>query len=152
MDIAFHRPDPVLRVPESQRPARCWETDDVCVLDDSHYFLRGVLFVPVRGELRFGWGIWAKATKAQVFDYLSHLHDDLSGRPPFPGHAASTVTLPEYADLEGHPLVIQLGSATKRPTFSLGESQHLLSLEQRGGIDMARVHSILERLLPRLFE
>lgn len=152
MDIAFARPDAVLRIPKDQRAERVWEMDDLCVVDRRVRFVRGVAFVPVKGGGKFGWGIWAAVPEDQFNDYLARFNEDLSQESPFRGYAANELGLPEYRDLEGHPLDVQLGCADKRPTFRLLESNHLLSIEQHRGIDMHRVHEIVTRCLPHLFE
>jgi len=152
MDVAYAQPEPALRIPESERKDRVWGNVDVCVVDDRVRLVRGVLFVPVKEGGRFGWGIWAAIATDPFNFYLQHLRDDLSSEPPFEGYAANEVGLPEYADLEGHPLQVQLPTADKRPTFRLRQSEHLLSIEQQRGIDMKRVHEINRRLFPHLFE
>src|SRR5689334_16694207 len=61
-DLGMDAPDPYLHVPEEERPDRTYFTPDRCRVredDGDHYFVRGVIFIPVIGQPRpFGLGAW----------------------------------------------------------------------------------------------
>ena len=46
-------------IPAEQRGRRCHLGTDICIVDQQHFFVRGCLKIPVRGELDpFSWGVW----------------------------------------------------------------------------------------------
>ncbi len=52
-------PDYVLAIPVAERESRCQMTADLCVIDGTEFFVRGILEVPVRdGAGPFTWGVW----------------------------------------------------------------------------------------------
>ena len=42
MDLAHRKPLDYFEIPESQRAERIWINDDLCVIDDERFFIRGV--------------------------------------------------------------------------------------------------------------
>ena len=130
-------------LPAGERRRRARGNGDVHVLDDGRFFIRGVAYVPMRGDERdrFGWGLWAEVTGEVFRRYLSLMHRDGSAEAPAEGLVANT---PEgYEDLGAQRVRIRFGPPAERPTFSLLPSAHRLYLEQRDGIGPARLHEIV---------
>ncbi len=70
MDLAYRRPLDYFKVPEAQRAERVWINDDLCVIDDEMFLIRGVVPVPVHdgdAEDEFRWGVWLEAGR-YVYD------------------------------------------------------------------------------------
>jgi hypothetical protein len=151
MDIGFARPADFLAVPENQRERRCRFTDDVGVIDGQHYYVRGILPVPVHdaGE-DFVWGLWARVSWEDIERYRALWNADGSNEPPFPGQL-SVEDRPGYEGLDGHEVMVQSRAASDRPAFRLSESEHRLSREQRDGITLHQVEAMLRELFPGQF-
>src|SRR5262245_12792016 len=72
-DIGMHAPDPYLAVPEEERAERTTFTVDRCtVIDDDgeHYFIRGVIYIPIHGQGEpFGLGAWVSQSRVNFERY-----------------------------------------------------------------------------------
>jgi hypothetical protein len=150
-DVAFAKPEPYLRLSEHSR-AGVYITSDVCVIENRTFFVRGVLYLPVRGEPEFhgfGWGIWAAIPGPSFTRYLELWEAEATSEPPFEGTIASVI--PGYTGTLGLPVSVHLGSASQRPSFTVAAPDHPLFFEPSQGITPAREHALLELALPSLF-
>jgi hypothetical protein len=149
--IAFRRPVHYFRVPEAERPTRCLENDDYCIIDREEFLIPGVILIPIRdGVGEFEWGAWALVS-SHVFEFAyTHRGDDCTNEPPFTGRLS--IEPPGYDGLYLEPVVIQLRTASLRPTFTLANtSDHRMAHEQRNGITVADWHRIVATTMPWLF-
>jgi hypothetical protein len=148
MDVGFQLPDVVWSLSESERAARTNYSADLCVLDGTRHFLRGVVYLPVLGlRDRFGLGLWAEVTN-DVFDRYLDIYDiDASNEPDADGVLANAPA--SHESLLGHGVTIHFGLKTQRPTFALKPSNHLLCREQREGITDARLHELVSSYAAR---
>jgi hypothetical protein len=152
LDVAYHRPVHYFMVPEAERKRRIRDSDDLCVIDGRQFLVRGVLRSPILGTSEsFGWGFWALVPADKFRIIVRRWKEDASDEPAFEG--TLSVDPPGYAGLFGQAVMVQLGSRTSRPQFTLpGNSSHLLAREQRDGISLARAHEIVRLALPHLFD
>jgi hypothetical protein len=151
MDVASAKPGDYFTIPAGERDRRCFLTSDVCVIDKSRFYLRGVLYVRVvDAEQPFGWGLWAEVSEQSFKRYRALYSADGTEEPPFRGQL-SVEDRPGYEKLDGHTVMIQMRTAAERPTFAMAPSEHLLYREQHNGISLHRVHEILKRLFPKEF-
>ena len=142
-DWAYSLPDEVWAIPEPERSEQAHYDNDLCQFGD-RFFIRCVLPVPFReAEGAYCWGAWAEAPRP-TFDRYLELYDKDAGAEPM--HAGTLANaLPAYPGSVGTPVRIQFGDQTKRPTLHLREDDDCqLGREQRGGIDNARYHEILD--------
>jgi hypothetical protein len=62
LDVSCRMPDAVFALPEGDRAARVWQSaddrPDFVVLDGEHFFVRGLLPIPLEGGVEFRYGIW----------------------------------------------------------------------------------------------
>jgi hypothetical protein len=56
--VRFRVPDPVLAVPEHERPARTWETDALMQVEGVGAFVRALLPVRLTGGHQVTFGVW----------------------------------------------------------------------------------------------
>ena len=54
-------------VPEDEREARCQLDSDACIIDESMYFVRGCLEIPVHGSLNRFRGAFGCRSASRVF-------------------------------------------------------------------------------------
>ena len=147
--IGFEKPGAYFSIPTRQLGSRCGLSTDTCVIDMNRFFIRGCLYVPVRGtRRRFGWGFWAEVSCRTFSQYLELYEQDGCAERPYPGRLSVEDGAHEgYTALDGLRVRIQFGTADKRPTFTLRPCRHLLYREQRDGITLERHHEILEPVL-----
>jgi hypothetical protein len=54
-------------IPAEQRGSRCLLTSDTCIVDQTHFFVRGCLEIPVHGEtVSFSWEPGFRAQQKRV--------------------------------------------------------------------------------------
>jgi hypothetical protein len=142
MDIGFQLPDVVWSLGEEERKLRAKYDSDVCVLDGKRYFLRGVLYLPVRGTRdKFGWGLWAEVSKAVYDRYVETGSSDAGVEQDARGVLANALV--DYDCPVDCGVTIKGGSATERPVFVADRAEHRLYREQHEGITPGRLHDLL---------
>ncbi|UXH79253.1 DUF2199 domain-containing protein [Roseateles amylovorans] len=143
-DFGFRLPDEVHALDYLERYARCRSNADLCTVDESRYFIRGFLPLPLtEQDDDFCWGIWAEVDRATHDHYVA----GFDGGPLLGTTARGTLanTIPGYEETSGLPVRIEFQDAGSRPKFLLTDDvTHALAHEQRGGISDKRHHDILE--------
>jgi hypothetical protein len=143
MDLAKILPDAVVVIPEDQRQGRVKVSSDLCSIDNEHFFVRAVLYVPIRKtreELGFGvWGSLAQKNFQTYFDEFDNPEPDFG---PFFSWLSSSLPLYENALGLKSEMVFQPGN--QRPHIRLHESDHPLALAQRNGVTVDDVADIYE--------
>jgi hypothetical protein len=145
-DLGPDFPDPYLAVPENERAARTTITPDRCtVVDDDgeHYFIRGVVEIPLRGRAEpFGVGVWVSQSKVNFERYAA-------GEEMAPTFGWLVTTLSHY---EPSTLLLKtrvhFRGAGLRPTIELEPTDHPLAVDQRTGITLERAWAIVHRYMP----
>ena len=134
LDIRFGLPDSIHNLNDGDRERRAWIADDFAVLDDSRFYVRGLLEIPIPElEARFGYGVWLEVEQADFAEVLEHWQDpEQSAFAPTPGLLANEVA--PYVATNGLPARLQPISADLLPTVELMDSTHPLALDQRRGI------------------
>ena len=152
MDIAYARPEHYFEIPQAERDQRAWFNDDrnadVCVIDQRVFLVRCVLPVPVEGGREFRHGVWVLVDESAYRKYAT-FEGDGSNEPAMHGHLSSEI--PGYSSTFMLPVTIQLGPETQRPCVRLEPGAHQLTIDQKRGISMMRVHELVKEALPRLF-
>lgn len=148
LDLAYLRPADVFKIPESQRGKRIRINEDLCIIDDHEFYIRGILVLPIRNtEKRFAWGVWARVSEADYQRYLKLWDvDSVEGEEPFAGKLSGGVKF--YPDSDLLDVTVHLQPNNQRPLFKVISSEHLLGVDQRAGITMDKVHQFLEDFMP----
>ncbi|MBL8267836.1 DUF2199 domain-containing protein [Steroidobacter sp.] len=136
--LSFRLPDPVLHVWLQRR--RCRITSETVILDQTRYFIRGLLPLPVKpGDRTYFIGVWAELPP-EVFQRIMEVWNDdaQASAPGMPGELANA--LPFHENTLGLRLRLQLTGPNTRPDFALVPVEHTLFAEQALGIDAHRAH------------
>ncbi len=144
MDYSFGLPDEVYALDYLSRYLRSRSNNDLCTLDESRHFLRGVIPIPFEGsEEEYCWGVWVEVSREDHDKYVRGYDEDLSAEPSFTGKLANDI--PGHGGTIGLPVIARFGAPGKRPNYYLeASSPHTLARDQQQGIDAARHHAILE--------
>lgn len=147
MEYGANAPAMYGEIPDDERSSRCDLTNDLCVIDDEFFFIRGCLEIPLLdSEAPFSWGVWVSLSQ-QSFR-RSCAKWDQKGResePPFFGWLSTSLTMyPETVNLK---TLVHTRPVGERPYIELEPTDHPLAVEQRSGITMDRVRKIAEALL-----
>jgi hypothetical protein len=141
MDLAKRLPDPIAVLSEEEQQARAHVSADLCSLDGEHFFVRAILYVPIRKTKdSIGFGVWGSLAEQNFKTYFDEFenHDPQFG--PFFSWLCSD--LPPY-DCGGLESQMAFQPNNKRPLIHLAESDHPLSVAQREGItvdELARIY------------
>lgn len=126
-------------VPADEREARCELDADACIIDGSHFFVRGCLEIPVHGETEpFSWGVWVSLSEQSFRQWVATYElDKRSHVGPFFGWL--NTALAPYPDTINLKTDVHLRDGFIRPFIALEPNAHPLAVEQREGISAARV-------------
>lgn len=140
-------PAQYLAVPEHERSTRVHLTDDVCVIDEEWFFVRGCLEIPVHGhEEPLSFGVWLSLSHASFTQYVRLLDEaDRDDTAKFFGWLCSAI--PGYPDTQLLKTMVRVRPWPTRPLVELEATDHPLAIEQRHGIPIWRVQQITERVL-----
>ncbi len=143
--FAWDWPIEAVYVPVADWPARVVLTSETCVVDNSAYFLRGCVEIPIRGLAQpIVWGMWPRISGEQFRDYAAGLEArSLREGVTIPGKLGSVP--PMYPDAEMEVLV-HVRPIGVRPLIEL-LGDHPFAADQRVGITQEHAQSIAEQLL-----
>lgn len=135
------RPDQWWGVPDEEREERIELTSDTCIIDDEHFFIHGVIEIPVQDYPHgFGFGVWVSQKRGNFFTYVENYNSSDIG--PFFGwlctnldyYGEGTSLLKTMAHFRGEGL---------RPSIELEETDHPLAVDQRDGITLDKAWEIV---------
>lgn len=126
----------------------CSLSSDQCMIKSQHFFIRGLIEIPVIGSQDvFSWGVWVSLSR----DNFSRAHEvwNTEGREtekPYFGWLSTELALyPESTtNLKTNAHTRPVG---KRPFIELEPTSHPLAVEQRTGITQDRVREIATAML-----
>jgi hypothetical protein len=105
----------------------------LCVLDDTHFFVRSVLPFRIRGaEDDFYWGVWSTLSEQNFLRYQAAYDEDMSGWDAMFGYLSNE--LPGYPDTLNLKLSVQTQRQGDRPLLTLEPTDHPLAVDQRDGM------------------
>ena len=142
-DFGFTLPDEVHELGYTERYERTRHNADLCTLDGSRYFIRGVLPVPFTHiEGSFRWGVWVEVDRDTHDFYLKNFSADNTATAPAFGRLANRI--PAHPDPGPEQLEVRFGDETSRPELRLlPASSHALARDQHEGIGAPGHHAYL---------
>ncbi len=134
-------------IPEEERSRRCHLGEDDCVIDDTDYFVRGCIEIPVHGEEEpFTWGAWVSLSEKNYWVWNdSFTETERSHLGPFFGWL--NAWLKPYPETMNLKTRLHLRDNGIRPSIELEPTDHPLALEQRNGISVDRVSEIYSMMV-----
>lgn len=134
-------------IPVAERVTRTEINDDLCVIDDQYYFIRGRLEIPIlNSEEHFCWLVWVSLSESN-FARTCQLWEQ-TGRekePPYFGWLQTS--LPFYPETLSLKTNVHTRAVGERPFIELEATEHPLANEQRQGITWDRVQYFAEHIL-----
>lgn len=123
-------------------------SSDQCVIKGQHFFIRGLIEIPVHGgQDVFSWGVWISLSRDNFARAVEVW--DAEGREaekPYFGWLSTELALysESTTDLKTNAHTRPVG---KRPSIELEPTDHPLAVEQRTGITLDRVREIATMVL-----
>lgn len=126
----------------------CLLSSDQCVVQGQHYFVKGLIEIPVNGgDEVFSWGVWVSLSR-ENFSRAADWWDRPGRESEKPYFGWLTTDLPVYSpttlNLKTNVHTRPLG---ERPFVELEPTDHPLAVEQRTGITLDRVREIAAAVL-----
>jgi hypothetical protein len=126
----------------------CLLSSDQCVVRAEHYFVKGLIEIPVIGSDEvFSWGVWVSLSRDN-FSRAADLWDTPGRESEKPYFGWLTTDLPLYSpttlNLKAYVHTRPVG---ERPYVELEPTDHPLAVEQRTGITLDRVREIASAVL-----
>ncbi len=143
----FEAPVQALAIPEHERRSRVQLTEDDCIIDNTEFYLKGLLELPVHGVTQsFTWGVWLSVSEEsyQRFAQLFVDHDRAAGEEFF-GWLCNSI--PSYPETQLLKTMLHVREYPLRPTVELEPTQHPLASDHRTGVSQERAIAMAERLL-----
>ncbi|HEX8567601.1 MAG TPA: DUF2199 domain-containing protein [Pyrinomonadaceae bacterium] len=140
-DIGFDKPDHWWDVPENEREKRIELTENTCIIDNEHFFIRGVIEIPVHSyEHRLGFGVWISQKKENFYTYLENPDSNEIG--PFFGWLCNEIG---YNDEKTLLLktTAHFRGGNSRPLIEVESTEHPLSIDQQNGISLEKAWKIV---------
>ena len=125
-------------------------SEEQCVLDADGkrgFFVRACLEIPIRGtQASFTWGVWVSLSEKSFREMADHWEDRARTRlGPYFGWLCTRI--PEYPDTVYLKTMVHQRAVGQRPIVELEPTNHPLSMDQRDGVDPARMRGIISKLL-----
>lgn len=115
-------------------------SEDFCVTNGEHFFVRCVLLIPIIGSdgQSLGYGSWSSLSQQNFESYMDTFDGGEQGRlGPWFGWFANR--LPGYPDPLNLKCSVQPRDGRQRPTITLEPTEHPLAVDQRNGITFDRL-------------
>jgi hypothetical protein len=137
----------VAAIPEWQMESRVVITAEQCVIDDTHFYVRGRIVIPIHGcHAPFVWGVWAQVSAKSFYcAYKRWNEPERELEPPFAGRLANDLSA--FGAPAGLPLEVHTQPVGRRPHFVVHSDTYSIGKEQRHGITMARAEELAAFLL-----
>jgi hypothetical protein len=122
--------------------------EDYCAIDDEHFFVRGIIPLPILGAAEdLCWGVWGSLSR-QNFETMLKTGDDANSADIPAIFSWLSTSIPEYPDTLSLKMHVHIQGPKLRPHFELEPSDHPLSQEFHHGISPERVREIMLGRLP----
>ncbi len=127
---------------EVEQRERAWLSSEVCVIDDTFFFVRGLIEIPVVGaDEPLVWNVWASLSEASVAEYTA-VYDDHARTEAGPYFAWLSAAIPLYPDLDTVRACVNVRPLGMRPLITIEPSDHPLSVDQHQGITADRLAEV----------
>ncbi|MCD0483550.1 DUF2199 domain-containing protein [Streptacidiphilus sp. ASG 303] len=126
----------------------CLLSSDQCVIRAQHYFVKGLIEIPVIGSGEvFSWAVWVSLSRENFFR-AADLWDTAGREAEKPYFGWLTTDLAAYSPTTLHLRTrVHTRPVGERPFVELEPTDHPLAVEQRTGITRNRVREIAEAVL-----
>lgn len=134
-------------IPVEEHKRRIEMNDDLCIIDDEYYFIRGAIELPVNdGDGPFIWDIWVSLSKENFKLTTKYWKKKGRKRKLEPMFSWLSTSLPCYPETLNLRTTVHTREVGIRPFIELEPTGHLLAVEQRKGIKLERIKKISEEL------
>ena len=136
-----------LGVAESEFESRVDLTGDQCVVDETQFFVRGHIDIPVIGsDDLFSWSVWCSLSEKSFLHACDRwLEPGRVNDPPYFGWLMTS--LPVYPETLHLKTTVRSREVGRVPLVTVEPSDHPLAVEQRSGMTRDRIEAIAHAIL-----
>ena len=144
MSYSSSVPDYFYDVPTQEQENRIEMNEDLCIVDEEYFFIRGCIEIPVvNGSEPFIWDVWVSLSEDGFNKTTKYW--EVEGREKQMKRWLST-SIPCYPETIQLKTKVHTRTIGVRPFIELEPTKHPLSKEQREGITIERIKKIAEEL------
>jgi hypothetical protein len=136
-------------LPPDEAAARVEMNDDMCIIDDALFFVRGELKIPVVGSTEdLIFSVWVSLSEQSMNVMVETWNDpDRADRRPFFGWLNSRID--EFGDTVNLPTDVVVRPPGVVPLIVVTDHEHPIAKAQEAGVTLDRVARFAERAMPR---
>ncbi|NVO31804.1 DUF2199 domain-containing protein [Hymenobacter lapidiphilus] len=139
-------PDFYFSIPLAERDERIEINKDLCVVDESHFFIRGRIEIPIIGhDEPFCWNVWTSLSK-ENFVRVNELWHEIGREQEPPYFGWLQTVLPGYPNTLSIKTTVHTQPVGTIPKVRIIEEAHPLLIEQEHGVTMERALQIVHGL------
>ncbi|RAN77476.1 DUF2199 domain-containing protein [Bacillus sp. SRB_331] len=140
-------PDYFYYIPEEELESRVEMDEDLCVIDDEYFFMKGCIEIPVLdGEGPFIWDVWVSLSETNFQKTLDYWETKGRENELEPMFGWLSTQLPCYPDTVSLKTMVHTREIGYKPYIELELTDHPLSIEQKDGIKLDRIQEIAEEI------
>jgi len=140
-------PDYVLDIPVDEQENRIEMNDDLCIIDDKYFFIRGNIEIPVIGEDQiFVWDVWVSLSEKNFYKTTDFWEEHDREKKLNSMFGWLSTDIPCYPETINLKTIVHTRKVGLRPFIELEPTKHPLAKEQREGISKERIKQIAEEL------
>jgi hypothetical protein len=154
LDFGFEKPDYWSADHEKQhkrnrllptlgRKGKTWRNGDYAVCDNEHFFIRGIIRLPIIGtNEHFCWGVWGSLSKTNFLRLHAAEKEAEETKTPVRMFSWLSNSISDYpeADIK---MQAHIQGGDLRPVFEIEHTNHPLAQEYHHGIHPRRVKEIM---------
>ncbi len=146
--LAYNLPDAIFSLTAEEKERRAIASSDLCILDDTRYFIRGVMVIGVNGyEEDFEYGPWVEINAEDFSRYSVWFNLGVSpGWRAINGLLANALPASKSTTLGLRCKVVLPGDSDSRPFVQVADTQHPLFDEQNHGMSIVRATELVGHL------
>lgn len=120
-------------------------TEDICIWNSEHYFIRGIIHIPIIGTTEtLRWGVWGSLSRENFEKVITMIDDPAQvDLPPMFSWLSNEIA--DYPDTLNLKMYAHIQELDHPPIFELEPSDHPLAQEYHHGITPERVKEIMKR-------
>ena len=134
-------------VPIAERDARIEMSEDWCVIDDAHFFIRGRIEIPIIDYHEpFVWNIWTSLSEENFIRSQELWHEpERVKEEPYFGWLQTDI--PGYKGTVNCKTWVRTQPIGTIPQVEVFEENHQLTIDQHNGITLNRAREIVESII-----
>jgi hypothetical protein len=133
-----------------ERDTRCIINSDLCIIDETYFFIRGCIEIPViKMQEPLIWDVWVSLSESNFKKTIEVWEDPEREKKVKPMFGWLSSSIPIYQETLNLKTMVHMRQVGIKPFIELEPSEHKLSVEQREGITIERMTQITTQLCER---